>query len=311
MGEIKLKVMYFSLIILFCLSLTSCSRSSGQYDVDTIENFRKGSLGLDLDFVMNNPPREILEDSIFAIGLEVHNRGATSVHDAILTLSYDSDYLDLFGQSYKQFDLEGKNSLNPDGEERNYFFEAETKYLDTESSTRSLPIMASVCYQYQSVLTEVMCIGRSYTDNYDSGDPVCDVRDFTYSGQGGPVIVESVKLNILSTDSDAVVKPIFDIVLSHRGQGLVTNFEDYSKLCTSSFGSASKMNLIEVVEAKLSDYPLTCEGKVYSLTDGTVRIRCESLREVNAYQMPFQAPLNLVLNYGYMQSESISVDMVR
>lgn len=299
-------------LVLFLLSLsvlTSCS-SSRQFDVEVIEDYRKGSSGLQLDFIRGSPPSDLLPDSSFAIGLDIHNAGASSIGDGIVVLNYPSDYVELETQNLQHISLAGKNQLNPDGEERSYFFNARSLYLDLESSSRSLPLSVSACYRYETILTETICVGMNHDNDFDSGDPVCDVRDYTYSGQGSPLVIESVNLALVPTDADGIVIPVFDIVVSHHGSGIITNPDNYAMFCTNSLRSSGESGVFRIKDASLSDMPLSCKGSEQSLTDGKKRIKCESLRGVNKYMMPFQAPFNLVLEFGYTEFESLTIDLV-
>ena len=300
----KLYLLYLLFVLLL---LFGCS---GYRDVDTIDRYRTGYRGAEISFVRNAPPREILQDSLFSIGVEVHNRGATSIERGYLSLNYDSDYIRLFSASSKTISLEGRNPFNPQGESRPFFFEGTTLLLDPESARRTVPIIASFCYPYTTTLVDTVCLDFPHITSRERGLSVCTLQDKRYQGQGAPVGVSSVDITITSGQSQGIVKPIFDIIITHSGRGIVLDPDNYVGPCVAR-GSTNNLNTVRIARATISDIPLVCNTDVITLRDGSARVRCELSQGVYEAMLPFEAPLSIILEYGYMSSATVQTDILK
>lgn len=301
----KMKLLFFLLIIL--IFLVGCTSSTG---IPTNELFLTGYNGVSIQFVRNTPPSEITERTPFVIGIDAHNRGPVDVSQAFLVLSYDRDYIRLHSGDSKVIALEGRNVFNPSGELRSFFFEGETRSLDQESLRRDVPIIASLCYRYNTTLSDVFCLDQTYSSSQERGRVICRPEDKRYSGQGGPVGISSVDMTILSSSSSMAAHVYFDIIIRHSGRGIVINPDNYRQVCTSG-SPGEHINKVRVVTATLSDIPLTCSEEELILRNNEARLRCQTIQAINVAAFPFNAPLVVQLDYGYIESTTKNIQIIR
>lgn len=293
----KLNMLIVMVFLLF--SLSSCSSFSNGGTTITKNDFRKGYSDIEFDFIKDTLPDEISEDSLFSIGLRVKNEGASDVQEGLLVVNYDGDYIQLFGNGQKRFSLEGKNEFNPKGEESEYFFEGKSGFLDLDSKERAVPMMASVCYLYETVLEDTLCIDKSYQTNADVGEKICDVKDERYSGQGGSVGVSEVKLSVLVDEQTNMANLVFDIIVEHRGNGFIADYDNYRAMCSGRNSVEDDYNVVKIKEITLSENPLDCGKDEIMLQGDEGRIKCSLPYSIPQYQMPYQAPFKIVLEYAY------------
>src|SRR3989338_6772740 len=106
-------------ILLLCLFLVGCA---GQADF-SMQDLRKGTNGIVLKFLDDQPPTTIIENDRFVMTLNLQNDGAATAKNTILNLGVPSEYInaDLNSATMNgdpttlQFDLEGKSMKNPNG----------------------------------------------------------------------------------------------------------------------------------------------------------------------------------------------------
>ena len=304
-------VFFLSLLVCGMLLLAGCS-GGGFYSskTPTKNDYRKGFGGIDMEFIPAAPPEEIPEDSLFSVGINLHNEGAFDVEDGIMVIDIDNDYIGLFGTPRRDFSLEGKSDLSPKGQGQDYFFEGTSKFLDTESSRRSVPVIASICYPYETVLEDTFCINKEGLSDSSVGEDVCEVRSHSYGGQGGPVGITSASVSVLNGEVDGTVIPVFDIYLKHSGNGLILESGNYRLACSASPGGNENLARVKIKEITLSGVPLSCNKDTVLLNEGKARVRCELSEHISAFQMPYEAPFRMVLEYAYKNTETKIIDLL-
>ena len=304
----KNSVSFIFLVVLFSflLLLSSCMPFGNQRQT-TIEDYRQGVSSIDISFIRGLPGQELLQDSRFSVGVVLHNKGASDVLNGRLVLTYDKEYFGFFSGTSRSFELLGRSSFLPQGEERSFFFEGETKSLGTESFTRDFRLTATACFEYETVFVGLVCLDRPFTNDLERGTAVCRVRDITSSGQGGPVFVSRVEYTAI--ENNLGVKPFFDITISHRGSGIVTHPDSYGVMCSSA-SSQGLINRIVVKKATLSEVELDCNERELQLRSDSVRLRCTTFSEIIPHRLPFEAPLKIELGYGYSLHSHVSTSII-
>ena len=294
--------------LVLVLFLQSCT-GGGQTNFVSDDDFRKGTSSVSVNFVKDLPPQELLEDSVFQVGVEVQNNGAYNITNGFLNINYDQAYVDLFTTPNKNLDLDGRNRFLKEGETDSFFFEGKTRVLETESTRRTVPLIATMCYQYQTILDEVLCLDSDFISNRDTGVEVCKAENKKYGGQGAPVVIREVNYNVIPTETNQA-KTTFDILIQHKSasQSLVIDSDNYRSACSSNIGD-SNLNVVKF-QVSLSDQVLDCGDNFVTLRNDEARIRCES-QPIPEIFLPFEAPLYIELDYGYMASVSTSFDILR
>jgi hypothetical protein len=314
-----LRLILIVVVVFSLLFMSGCGSSGNTINYISDNQFRTGTNGVTMEFVQNSPPESMIEDAEVSVGVKLHNDGAYNVQNGYLVVSYDKDYLTLFNTGQKSFNLEGKNKYNKAGEEKSIFFDGKTSVLEVESQRHDVPIVASICYQYNATLLDLLCFDTPDLPNKEKGKTICSYKsDYSYSGQGAPVSISNVKLTLSYSEVTQKFKPIIDFEISHTAsgfssdKGLVVNYDNYRSACTSS-GSSSfdNLNLVKF-EASISDEILSCnkeEGTV-TLRDGKANVRCTG-NYIEAGYLPYQAPLKIDLLYGYMTTTSTTMQVIR
>lgn len=303
-----MKKIFIYLVLM--LLLQSCSGNIGGSEVPVDNDYRKGSLGVSLGFLEGVPPEEIIENSAFQVGVELKNLGAYNISGGYLDISYDEDYVQIYSPRSQNVFLEGKNVFNKEGEEKILFFTAESLELETQSQSHTIPIIASFCYRYETILEELICVGSKFETRKDKGDPVCEVQDKSYGGQGSPVVISKVEYNVVPVGDTENSQVLFEIEINHKDSvgGLVSNYDSYRSSCQGKL-SSDDLNVVNV-KAYLSDFKLDCGDESFTFREGKYVLRCSS-EEIPSIIMPYEAPLYVKLNYGYVVSESTSIDIFR
>lgn len=300
------------LLVCLCslLLLSGCGGGGGTSAVvDVQENHRTGSVGLSLDFMKNIPPEEIFENSFTTVGVDMHNKGAYDIVGGVIVLNYDEDYISFDGSNARRFDLEGRNPLNEDGEQRPIFFEGSAGNLDAESQRRDIPLSATACYKYQTILSENVCLSLPYETSKEEGLVTCKSKPtLSFSGQGAPIKISSIDVSVFSSELTQTTKAAFDITVTSSGRGIITSENQFDSLCSSNFGS-TKMAEVTIVSASLSDTIMACNQQAFSLKDGKARFRC-TMEDIPSYLLPYEAPLYLEFGYGYVETVGTSVTLV-
>ncbi len=191
------------LLILSFLVLQGCDQRHG------ITNVYRGTRGVEIDFVNNAPPTEIIENTEAPVMIEVWNRGAYTIPsgDTVVNLRYDPIYFELDHSDTNFYlarnpdgvfnVLEGKSSSWPEGEKIILPF---TKLISKDiPGTRESPITnleLVACYNYKTFFSEMICLD---TDVYEvDTDPICRNRGtYTHSNQGAPIAVNKIEVDML------------------------------------------------------------------------------------------------------------------
>ena len=315
-----------TVIVFGCTNLQSNSKSK---EVD----LRIGVTGLTLEFLKNTPPAKIFEESVFPVIVKVRNNGAYSIKDneaAVFSLGVEKDYtkkVSLLAAGSIQslgignaalFKLEGKTKINPKGEEQVISYNVQAGKVDPQSEAHPSTVIATVCYPYESVLENSVCIDTDVV-NLRPSKKVCQTQDIVFSnGQGAPVAVTKIEINMLPTlaegqnELSGKIRPQFLIFVENKGQGIVIKKESVMDFCTKSETSHANLNIV-YVDVYLAGQKLECqlEKKVGSDELGHIKlldkkdiIRCVFKDGIEASRDTYLSPLKVVLKYGYTQSIS-------
>ena len=306
-----MKIVY---LILFLLVIAGCTGSftsqTGTVPASEIQNtYRTGWQGVVLQTMRNLPPQEIFTDSNFMIGIEAHNRGAYDIDNGLIVLVYDEDYVQLHQKSIG-FSLEGKNPFFQRGETKQFFVDGQTKSLGSESVQRSLPFYIFACYPYEAILVETICLDVSYETNQFSGQSTCTFRQGnSFSGQGGPVGISATSYTVTEDRQTLSGRFIVDITLRHSGRGSVVDAPSFYSACTQGI-TQDMADRVKIREVALSDVTLNCNRDEVVLRNNQATIQC-SVDGLPAHLFPYNAPLRIELEYGYVETLNTNVLLKR
>ncbi len=312
----NLTKLHFGIVMLLIVVLSGCSGGSGQVNLDL--NYRKGSEGVDAEFLNNAPPEKILDQTPFSLAIQLENKGASDVDDGIIVVSTESDYilLEQWIRSYGyipiddnriQFDLQGRTETNPKGDRIIITARAETGKLETQTETHTTTILASVCYPYKSILSDTVCID---TDIYElrSIAKVCAVKGKAYSSQGGPVAVTRIDSLMLQAEAEERIVPQFRIRINNIGKGSIFAPEKVIDACSSFPLREDEVNVVKV-SAALDGKALKCEPEKIKLRGREDTVKCSLKSELGKEAGNYLAPLVVELEYGYMTTLSKEIEI--
>ena len=313
-------------IIIFVLFLISCTTTTRPSEQD----FHIGFNGLAIGFLKNTPPSKVFEEETLPVILNVKNIGAYDIKDneAVLSLGVEKDYtkrVDLLKEgrvaqlqdTAASFSLAGRSALNQIGDEEVISYNVQAGTLDPQSEYHTTTVIATLCYPYETTLTNTICIDTDI-NNLRPGKKVCKAQDLVLSkGQGAPVAITKIEVNmlpLLGEQKYEKIKPQFLIYVENKGQGLVIKREAVKDFCTKSDTKHENINIV-YVEVLLGDKELECqlEKKEGSAEQGHIKlkagkdiIRCavEEGEAIDKYQDPYFSTLKVILKYGYTQSLS-------
>ncbi|MBU0471469.1 MAG: hypothetical protein KKF65_02510 [Nanoarchaeota archaeon] len=299
------------------LVLNSCTQT---YNPETVNIF-VGVKGVELEFVGDSPPREVYENTDFPLAVFVSNEGAFSLNGStykgILSYSYDSFYLSTIDGTSSQDDLnialEGKSYFNSKGDfETKILPMFRAKQITGQREQPTTELFVSVCYPYKTFLSDELCIDTSHLTQ-DTRARVCDAEDKFYTGQGAPVVVTNVELEMQV--SAYATRPSLLIKIENKGSGMVlapVADSELNKACEVQKDSDKKQNWNKVkVSAILSGEKLTCTPEVVNLRNEKGFSRCYLASGGFGGSLNYYANMIIELDYVYSTSISKKIDVIR
>ena len=320
-------------LLLAPLAISGCGTSQ-QAGGKNIQDVQTGTTGLEVEFLKNAPPKIVFEKTLFPVMLRVKNTGTYPIAEkkAILSLGVERDYISSINveeggrisrnnDNEAMFTLEGKTPLNPKGDEEVITYTVEAGKIDPQSESHPSTIIASLCYPYETKLAASVCIDPD-PNNVRPIRKSCTVQDLSYSsGQGAPVAITKVEIQVLPTASEAV-KPQFLISIENKGKGEVMKFSAADAACRRTGGALTyrEFNAVEM-HATLSGQDLECSLRNEAVADesnpnpdaqefarlssGKGVVRCsypDDAPAIGKAAESYTAPFTITLSYGYTQS---------
>lgn len=295
------KVLALALIITF---LVSCTPKNPE----PVLNYRSGKEGIVIGFPKDSPPAKVYRGSKLNMVLEVRNKGAFS-RVGSLGMVYlhgfdpDSIFLSNYNPTSKYWSIAipettAKSPYLTEGG-YNLIEVPETEGVKVKyGDSTSQKIMATTCYEYQTVATPSVCVVANPTQVLK--EKVCTPAPVTMTNQGAPVAVTKVEEEVMENALN------FIITVQNVGDGKVINRESLAN-CPMQL-RYEHMNIVNF-QVGLSTYEAKCnpsDGKV-RLIDGKGVIFCRIDVELLT---SYYAPLNIILNYGYSSSVTKDVQIV-
>ncbi len=290
--------------IVFLLVIAGCNGTANKSITD--EDVRKGVDGLAMAFTKNAPPDKVFEQSIFPIGIELKNKGASDVQKGFLVLGFEKEYVDATAMEAKEtLDIKGKSIFNLNGDEEFITLNAQAKKVGSQSETHPSTIFATACYPYRTILGASVCVD---TDIFGKQlrKKACQAKDLQFDkGQGGPIAITKVEVRMLpDADNDPnKVVPHFIIYMENKGNGEVVAEDKIEDVCSKKPLGFKDFNRI-TVRASLSDKELNCnlgetEKAESRLREKKAIARCTLKEGIPGDRDAFASPLKIEAAYGY------------
>jgi hypothetical protein len=327
----KKYIVLFVLILLVLLTITvSCD-----FDFDRKEgglpDYRIGYDGLKMKFV-DTPDYDLYEKDLFVLQIDLQNKGAYSIDDGIMRITYPPQLIKLkTGEVKRKIPvMQGKSFFNPQGGfiDMPEVFDFEAGKVPGEAAVRAT-VTANACYHYKSQATLLACVGPRM------GPGTCQFDDLNVElnlsqGQGAPLVIDRVDESISPIDEDTSALT-FQIEIANAGQGEVFRYltsgakSNIESVCDGNykFGSHKPLDVLNVFDFSVqlsTDYKynsstnettgnIVCQPKIRPphLENGRAKIICTitGIKERVAYK----APLIISLDYAYRIWDKASVSI--
>jgi hypothetical protein len=323
------------LLILLLLSgtflLSGCTGLGADKDKKalTLEDIRKGTDGLVVNFLEKSPPAEMYESTgektPISIGLEITNAGAydaeayfdLKINDKI-NLKTDDERFDEpqttfdsadFSEDTRssnnptwfatdKFTIPGKTLADPRGGFMFLRFPATVGTLAKGFEYYNARLTASVCYSYKTIATPTICIDPN---EFQTTTKACESKEINLNSQGAPLAVK--KVTPISQKTDGGVRVIIEVQVANMGGGTVFYGEKDASIDSVCKGAEITNSFSYSV--KLNDEECKAE-KAGILADRTGIFRCTFDFEQSE---AFSTPIEIELDYGYQKSFSRSVNI--
>jgi len=309
------------LVVGVCLLVLGCTIGGGGGQL-TVSNVRKGTDGLKMEFIDEFPPKTVFEASRIILGVQLENEGATDIESGIVTASLEQDYMRLLQWNRDiglrtsrvntaVFDLDGKRIGNPVGGKLVATADISTLVLERQTETHTSTIVVTACYAYQSIFQDSVCIDTNIFGT-DAREKICEVKDLSSGGQGGPVGIKKVEISMLPHSDREKVIPQFTFHIVNGGGGEIVDPGQLESVCSSAALDRDTFNKVKV-NAVLGDQRLTCnlkEGEFFLLPKRKT-FSCRLIEGLSKRRGSYIAPLIVTLDYGYTQSISKKVEIRR
>ena len=286
------KIIVCLLLIGILLSL-GCNRlKRPDIDYPVSVDYHKGTKGLVIEKVDNLPPDEIMEGSDFVIGVELKNKGAVDIQEAIVTLyGFEGGYVSINNPQY-YVDIPGSQPGFPEGGYEILNFEVKNNEIPEVVKTYTAAYTVSAYYRYKTEVASDVCINPNLYSYVKTKETVCEPKEITISGgQGAPVAVTKIEQSF--TPYQEKIKANFLITFANKGDGEV----------------AGKVHIGDV---RLANVPISCNQDSVTLKEKEEKsVLCSG--EILLSSGTYIAPLAVDLIYDYISrlDEKVKIRSIR
>lgn len=345
--KITRKIITVILIISIALISTSCNPDKPkQY------NQFVGTQGLTAEFSKNLPPDKVYENQEIPTVVRLQNKGAFNLNGTELYGTIIINHNDPFlepgaDQPFKRtYRIEGKSLDYIEGEKKiveGYTYK--TKELLGVKQTHGSNIYTTICYPYQTVLTQMVCIENDIYEQ-DTNSICRNQEKYSYGeGQGAPISIIEIEsemipqtitsqgTNNMNVITDLLnggrieskeleggtlgVRPQFRIKINNEQKGtpFVNNKGGNSRFdyiggryCEST--EDFQQNTVKI-EAKLGNYELKCQPDVVNIETVEQTLCSLDKNDVTFMNENLQIPLSINLYYNYKQTTRKEIQIER
>ncbi len=304
----------FTVLLLFTFILLSGCTSYDESDEKTVKGDITGTSGMSLKF--SYVPDKIIPGQTFSIPVEIENRGKANIENGILTISgYNEQYVSFSYSKIENINLEGINKFTNQGEKAIKTFIA---YKTTPPESEYVAnFVVTACYPYKTEAAPTVCVNPKIFTQSVVGKDECKEIDYTLSSQGAPVAVTKIETWFDPQNSYWY----FKIDAENKGGGRIRAIDAYAKDCIGPALSPDDLGKVKI-EAYLGGKQINCFESVdlrstvptrntdsFKIDAGKGSVVCGTA--IDRTDSAYRTPLNLILSYGYVNSISKQVQMVK
>ncbi|MBI4739326.1 hypothetical protein HY772_07315 [Candidatus Woesearchaeota archaeon] len=307
--------LYFIFVIVLLIGIGGCGYIQSSFKKQdtrslTLENFRRGTDAVSIEFLENSPPPAVFVKDKFNVAFLIKNVGAYDISEGTVTLAGFEQTAWKFQTSppTQTFTIPGRSQFLSQGGEDIVTFPVESQcfpgYTGSAASAKinyTSNFKAIACFKYQTQADASVCIDpvRSRTT---SEKPECTPKPVTFSGgQGGPVGVTTINVGVVPYGKDINVDVTVGIAK------LNSKVSIYSSQSPNGCFSADSLNNVEI-EVFLSGQAMQCNAKQLELhTSGDSVVKCSKTLPPEQVKGAFVAPVTARLSYRVSQSALKSI----
>ena len=303
-------------LVLVVIFIVSCKGgpAAGNNPADVAaaaQAVQTGTQGVEISFSASSLPSLIYDQNELTTIVEVRNKGNHDLYPQdcfVQVTGFDQNIIkgmQTLHSCAETLDiLDGKNLYNVQGGVNLLEFRAPNVVLPYGVFDYKPTLNFLTCYNYHTTANPQVCVDPLFYQ-VTAEQKNCIPRSVGMgSGQGGPVGVSNVGVNMIGR------RAVFDITVSNLGTGRVLS--PYSDIKNCGQSSLSYTDLDKVAyNVKLSGGSLIdCKprDKMVKLSGNTGKIVC-------TFDIPgpsaFETPLSIDLDYGYIQSLTRPVKIVK
>jgi hypothetical protein len=309
------KKLFLFLSILLVIFITGCDGLSSSSS-STTSYQRSGFEGIVMNFMENAPSDTIIIDSsandnAFETIIELKNLGSYpkegDLVGKIFIGGFDKTVIDgkWEGNGTLPTELHGKSELFPSGSlSYKSYYDNNIEFNFKEADNYEPTIQVTACYKYKTYANPMVCVDPNPTSTKIK-NKVCSIEDITLSGgQGAPVSVTKVEQVASSKET------IFKIYIKNSGTGTVIKKDKYEQCMNLNYDESDRVE-IDVKLSNLEKKKCTPAGT----SDSPIRLVNGEGLVVCIFKNPtsgeaYSSPLEITLNYGYLDSISKKVNIV-
>lgn len=287
--------------LLLLLALTACTFGGNQPEI----NVHTGSEGLVI--TLEPTPAKVTSGDPFAIIGVITNKGAADVDNGVLSIGVEDDYIAMEGARTRPLRLFGRSALSPLGETSTLRLDMTAKQLPRITETVTSTILLTMCYSYTTFASATACVDPDL-EHLQKNKPCTTGSVSMGGGQGAPVGVSNVQATMLPHTDKTRITPQFTITIDNIGKGDIVPRDKLVEACTGkAVGAIETVGL----KAYLADKELTCTGDGEAKLGRNRNIRCHLPEGIEKAGGAYSTILRIELSYGYAQSTTKQVQIVR
>jgi hypothetical protein len=302
-------------ILILVLLLAGCKKDDS---VPYEDQYKKGEDGLVFDFIKGAPPEKVYEDSDFAVGITLRNKGGYNIRQGMLNLNLEPDYMEALGSS-QNYDLDGKSLYSPNGAFLTQDIKVHAKNIDTMSERHKSTIIATACYKYAAETVQNVCIDADVLQIRPT-KKVCETKDITLTSQGGPIVITKIEQRTIPK-GDNKIEEEFTINIANKGKGTPADMYAINTACGSKDPTLrpNYWNLVHLSKLKMSslwvyngndvESMIKCRPNPVKLENNEGKIVCTT--QEFTPDSSYITQLQVLLEYGYVESKTAVVEIMR
>lgn len=317
-------------LIIFIVGCRPPTSSGGS----TVSGYSEGTDGLVMNFLAGTPPSKMYMDESgleIPITVEVRNKGSHPQSDdtswsnggVIFISGYDQSMISTWKLEDEDMEpsinlnelgdvLEGKSVNNPEGGYDLLEFTANLDFGSLNSEIYNPTFLVTACYDYKTVAGPNVCIDPTPFSTAQK-KKVCSIGDISLKNQGAPIAITKVESTALSNSIQ------FKIHFKNVGKGDVIAIDLLDRCSGTENLERRHMDVVRVDKVQIGNENLECgqlldveKHQDYArLIDGEGFIVCNLKNYKTEIGSEYTTPLNIELVYGYRNSISQSMEIIK